>query len=171
MGAIKRQSGELLGPPHEGDYFFISQDEKGQPKKLTVGKESKIDLGALQEAVPFKRETLEKEGSTSIQGRIYDEKGSPMEGMLVFAFTNPSMFGRPLFVSEMSDRGGNYLLRLAGGGKFFLLVRTNYGGGPRSTDELLGVYKGGKPVSVRASTATTGIDITVKKMGAAASQP
>ncbi|HAM49458.1 MAG TPA: hypothetical protein DCP92_01690 [Nitrospiraceae bacterium] len=171
MGAIKRQSGQRLGPPHEGDYFFISQDEKGQPKKLRVSKDSKIDLGVLEEAVPFKRETLAQKGITSIQGTIYDENGRPMEGMLVFAFVNPSMFGRPLFVSELSDKLGHYELRLAGEGTFFLLSRTNYGGGPRSTDELLGVYKDSKPVSVKSFTTTTGIDITVKKMGGATSQP
>jgi hypothetical protein len=171
MGALERQSGEVFGPPHEGDYFFISQDEKGEPKKTRVSKDSEVDLGELQEAVPFKRETLAKEGITSIQGTIYDENGGPRAGMHVFAFVNPSMFGRPLFVSEMSDRLGHYELRVAGGGTFFLLSRANYGGGPRSTDELLGVYKDGKPVSVKSSTTTTGIDITVKKMGGAASRP
>jgi hypothetical protein len=31
MGAIRKNSGEPVGPPGNGDPFFVSQDEKGNP--------------------------------------------------------------------------------------------------------------------------------------------
>ncbi len=165
VGAIERKSGETLGPPQEGDYFFISLDKKGNPKKLTVWKGSTIDLGMVVEAVPFRRETLEKKGITSIQGTIRDDSGKPREGIAVFAFTSPTMLGRPLFVSERSDKNGRYALRLADGGKYYLRARVNYGGGPPSADELMGVYKGGRPVVVTKGQTRKGADIMVTTPG------
>jgi hypothetical protein len=171
MGVIVRQSEDPLGPPQEGDYFFISQDQKGRPKKLSIWKDSRIDLGAITGAVPFKRESLETKGITSLQGAIRDEKGTPVEGMLVFAYTHPSMFGRPLFVSERSDKSGKYLLRVSGGGTYYLLVRIDYSGGPRSTDELWGVRKGSKAVTVKTGTAAKDVDFAVSTVGVAATKP
>jgi hypothetical protein len=165
MGAIERHTGELLGPPQEGDYFFISQDKKGKPRKYTVKKNATLDLGIISGAKPFKRTTLVKKGITAMEGSILNEKGEPAAGMLVFAFTTPTMVGRPLFVSERSDKDGKYLLRLYRGGKYYLRARANYGGGPPSADEVMGIYKDGKPISIKTGQARKGIDVTVARVG------
>jgi hypothetical protein len=170
MGAIERLSGEPLGPPQEGDYFFISQDKKGKPKKYTVKKGITTDLGIITGAKPFKSATLVKKGITAIEGTILNEKGEPAEGMMVFAFTTPTMVGRPLFVSERSDKGGKYLLRLHRGGKYYLRARVNYGGGPPSADEVMGIYKDGKPVTVKTGQLRKGINIPVVRVGIAEKQ-
>jgi len=165
MGVIERLSGEPLGPPQEGDYFFISQDKKGRPKKYTVKKNTTLDLGIISGAKPFKRTTLVKKGITAIEGAILNEKGEPSEGMMVFAFTTPTMVGRPLFVSERSDKNGKYLLRLHSGGKYYLRARANYGGGPPSADEVMGIYGDGKPISIQTGQARKGINITIARVG------
>jgi len=170
MGAIERLSGEPLGPPQEGDYFFISQDKKGKPKKYTVKKGTTTDIGIISDAKPFKRSTLVKKGITAIEGKILNEKGEPAEGMMVFAFSTPTMVGRPLFVSERSDKEGKYLLRLYGGGKFYLRARANYGGGPPSADEIMGIYNEGKPVSMKRGQIRKGINIPVIRVGVAEQQ-
>jgi hypothetical protein len=167
MGAIERPAGEALGPPQEGDYFFISQDKKGKPKKYTVRKGTTIDVGVISGAKPFSRASLAKKGITSIEGVILDEKSGPIEGMMVFAFSSPTMVGRPLFVSERSDKDGKYLLRTHGGGKYYLRARANYGGGPPSADEFVGVYNNGKPVVIKTGQLRKGVNIPVARIGVA----
>lgn len=165
MGATRKTSGEQLGPPGDGDLFFISQDKSGKPKLHTVKGNKNLDLGVISEAKPFSSTSLVTEGITSIQGTISDEKGKPVAGMLVFAFPTPTMFGRPLFVSERSDKDGNYLLRLHGGGKYYLSSRANYGGGPPTAEQNIGSYAKGKPVTLQTGETVKGINITVSTPG------
>ncbi|RJR19582.1 MAG: carboxypeptidase regulatory-like domain-containing protein [Nitrospiraceae bacterium] len=165
MGATQKSSGEQLGPPEDGDLFFISQDKNGEPKLHTVKGNKNLDMGVIAEAKPFSSKTLVTEGITSIQGTITDEKGKPVAGMLVFAFPTPTMFGRPLFVSERTDKNGNYLLRLSGGGKYYLSSRANYGGGPPTAEQNIGSYAKGQPVSIQTGETVKGINITVSTPG------
>jgi len=162
IGAIERKSGESLGPPQEGDYFFIGRDKNGKPKELTVWSNSVVDLQMLSGAEPFTRATLAQKGITAIQGVLRDDYGQPMEGMLVFAYGTPEMFDRPLFVSERSDKNGKYLLRVAGGGRYYLKARADSGGGPSS---FMGVYKDGAPLAVKKGRTRRGANITVFKVG------
>lgn len=165
MGAIKRASGEDLGPPQDGDFFFISQDERGTPKIYTVKSNDSIDLGLVSGAELFSRKTLVKEGITSIEGTIYNDSGSPAKGISVFAFSGPIMIGRPLFVSDRSDKNGKYILRLYEGGAYHLKARANYGGGPPSADEAIGIYSDGKPLAIKTGETKKGIDIRIRKVG------
>lgn len=165
MGAIKRFSGEALGPPQHGDFFFISQDEKGNPRLHAVKKNTINDTGVISEAVPFNRDKLVTEGVTSIQGIIVDGEGNPVEGMLVFAFPTQVMFGRPLFVSERSKKDGTYLLRLYEGGEYYLSSRANYGGGPPTANQSMGSYANGQSIIVKTGESKKGIDITVRRVG------
>ncbi len=165
MGASKKLSGGRLGPPREGDYFFISEDEKGNSKLHMVLQFKPLDLGVIAVSGPFRSNMLVTEGITSIEGNIRDVQGKPIEGMLVFAFTTPMMVGRPLYVSERSDKIGNYLLRLYGGGKYYLRARSDYGGGPPSADEVMGIYNHGKPLSLLSMEQKKGVDIIIKGIG------
>lgn len=162
LGAMKKLSGELFGPPAEGDLFFISQDEQGKPKLHSVKKQETRDLGILA-AIPFRRSQLAKEGITSIAGVVKDADGRPMEGVLVFAFVTQSMVGRPYFVSDKTDADGRYLMRVHEGGKYFLRVRGNYGGGPPAAGEPMGVYGEREPVTVKTDEHLKGIDIITMK--------
>jgi hypothetical protein len=58
MGAIKRMSGELIGPPYDGDYFFISRDSAMNPRIFVIEKDKNLKIGTISEAVLFKRSSL-----------------------------------------------------------------------------------------------------------------
>lgn len=146
MGAIRKKSGEPVGPPGSGDPFFVSQDEKGKPRLYNVLRGTAIDVGIL-EATPFNSDTLAKEGLTAIEGTVRDVDGKPVEGILVFAFTTQTIVGRPLFVSDRTGKDGKYRLRVAEGGTYYLRLRENYGGGPLRDSELKGVYGDKEPAS------------------------
>jgi len=161
VGALDRNLGEFLGHPEEGDYFFISRDSKGNPKKLTVWRNSTIDLGRIEDAAPFKSSSLETKGITAVQGVIQDVHGRPIQGMVVMAYSAPDMMGRPLFVSGKTGPDGQYLLRVNKGGSYYLMSRQLYSSGTPADDELLGFYKDGKPVKVKTGATAKGIKIVV----------
>ncbi len=165
MGASQKFSGEMLGPPKDGDYFFISSDAGGNPKLHEVSQFKNLDMGLGEEAAPFSSKKLVKKGITSIQGAIVDTKGKAVHGMLVFAFPTATMFGRPMYVSERTGKEGKYMLRVASGGKYYLRARAHYGGGPPSADQIMGVYAKGKALDIKTGEVKNGIDITVSTMG------
>jgi hypothetical protein len=71
MGAIKRLSGDRLGPPQEGDYVFRSLNEKGQPKEYIVKAGKTLDVGTFAEAFPITPEDLSRRSvTTALEGTI-----------------------------------------------------------------------------------------------------
>lgn len=163
LGAIRKLTGEPIGPPQEGDLFFISQDKTGKPKQHVLKKGETMDIGIVAEAAPFSRATLAKEGITSVEGAILDAEDKPVEGVLVFAFMTQNMVGRPLFISDKTGRDGRYLLRVYEGGKYYLRVRSNYGGGPPAEGEIMGVYRDNEPVVVKTGESKKGVNIKASK--------
>jgi hypothetical protein len=163
MGAIKRSSGTKdVGPPLKGDLFFISSDEKGSPKVYSVKKGEEINLGTISEATPYKGWSM-KDNITYIEGRVLTD-GNPVEGALVLGYILPTMIGKPDFVSERADKDGKYILRVPGGGSYYLMARDIYGGGPPVEGSIMGVYGTKKiptAVTVKTGESTKGIDINV----------
>ncbi len=165
LGAIKRISEKKnIGPPEEGDFFFAGADEKGMPKAYIIKKGEGTDIGVISEAVPFKRAIVKlRNGITAIEGTVLDTDGKPVEGALVFAYTTPTMVGKPIFASEKTGKDGKYILRVHEGGKYYLKVRDIYGGGPPVSGAIIGGYGQEAPVAVAVKTgeSTKGIDINV----------
>jgi hypothetical protein len=84
--------------------------------------------------------------------------------MFVLGYIDPSMRGRPSFVSTSSDNEGRYQLRVDKGRTFYLKVRDIYAGGKPQAGKLVGVYgelDQPAPVETKTSSTTTGIDIQV----------
>jgi hypothetical protein len=166
LGAIKRVSSEKIGPPKEGDYFFASTDDKGLPMSYLVENGRKNDIGTISEAIPFQK-SASKPGVeiTSIEGTILDTEGNPVEGALVFAHTARTMVGKPLFASERSGKDGHYTLRVHDSGRYYLRVRSVYGGGPPAIGDIIGVYGEKEPlaVSTRKGEKVQGVNILVKR--------
>lgn len=129
VGAIKRARGVRIGPPDVGDHFLVAQDEKGIPLKFSVAAPGTRDIGMISGARPY-RVSSEIKGITALEGIVLDRHDRPVEGAMVFAFSGAAVVGKPLFVSNRSDREGKFLLRTHEGGTYFLKVRDTFGGGP-----------------------------------------
>jgi hypothetical protein len=161
MGSIKRMSGELIGPPQDGDYFFISQDSEGLPFVYAIEKDKNLNIGIIAEATPFKR--VIPEDATGITGIIRDLSSNPVEGAIVFAYFTETMTGLPPFTSYRTGKDGKYFISVSHSGKYYLRVRDVYGGGPPVAGALMGAYGEEKPAAVTIKTGeiTEGIDIKV----------
>ncbi len=163
LAAIKRLSGEVIGPPRDGDYFFISQDNEGVPLVYMIENGRSMSVGVISEAVPFKRAV--PAGTPGISGTIYDLNGNPVEGAIVFAYFTETMTGLPPFTSYRTGKDGRYMINVSGGGNYYLRVRDLYGGGPPVPGAVMGNYGEEKPaaVEVKAGEVTEGVDVKIVK--------
>lgn len=162
LGAIKRISAmHPFGPPSSGDFVYPSHatELKGKQKLYRVVKWETIDVGTINNIVPFDREKHSYKGLvTAIEGTVYLDDGKPAFDAIVFAYDKPEMSGNPLYVSEPTDLNGKYILRIGKPGLYYLRVRGGYGGGMPATGTIMG---GGSPsgVKVVADKTIKGIDI------------
>ncbi|RMG03854.1 MAG: carboxypeptidase regulatory-like domain-containing protein [Nitrospirae bacterium] len=163
IGAIKRKDGrKMVGPPDEGDLFYLSRSVTNEPVTFRVETGRVTDTGDLKGAVPYVRRY---EGNiTGVSGRVLNENGKPVEGAIVFAYPAPGMIGVPEFVSERTGKDGRYLLRVDRAGSYYLRVRSVYGGGPPMEGEIVGKFGENAPAEVVLKTGRVkeGIDIKVR---------
>lgn len=161
LGAIKRKTADEAGPLQDGDLFLPFYAD-GAPIAYPVTRGSSTNLGVVTGVKPFSKAILKTgEGITAILGIVTDSHGKPLENVMVLAFNNASMLGRPLFISEMTGKDGRYMLRLYEGGDYYLKIRSSYGGGAMKAGEIMGNYGADKPapVAVKSGAVTKGIDI------------
>ncbi len=162
ISAIKRLSGERIGPPRTGDYVFRSLDDQGNPKEYIVQAGSSIDIG-LVSAAPLKPERLLSHAvTTSIEGVVKGKGGKPVADAVVAAFVTPVMQGRPLFVSEKTGKDGKYILRVPPG-TYFLRARNAFASGPPQEGQIVGYFGEGEaaPVTVKERERKKGTNINV----------
>lgn len=154
LASVKHFDPKDVGPPKKGEIIMLSRDAKGEPAAYSLASGETRDIGTLAEAVPFDPAMLQagSKGITAIEGRIVGEDGKPIAGVPVFAFTTPATVGRPLFASERSDSDGKFLLRVHGGGTYYLKVRGKYGGGQPGQDSVLDGEKDEQLASVTVAT-------------------
>jgi len=151
---IKRADQLGSGPPRRGDVILLSLDSKEQPVAYSLKAGEKLDIGMLAGGVVFDSEMVRTVGKdiTAIAGRVVGEEGLPISGAAVFAFTTPSAVGRPLFVSDLSDSDGRFLLRVSQGGTYYIKVRSKHGGGQPSQDSVLDGVKGEQLIKITVAT-------------------
>lgn len=154
LAYIKHADPYDVGPPKTGETILISRDPQGQPIPYAVRAGELRDIGKLCEAVPYDPSIALTTGKeiTAIEGRILGEDGKPIPGVPVFAFLTPAAIGRPLFTSERSDRDGVFLLRVDKGGRYYLKIRGNYGGGRPGEDSVMDGEKDEKLTAVSVQT-------------------
>lgn len=160
MGAIKRLSGEPIGPPLDGDFFLIKRDKDGIAVAYNIEKDKEQSTGVVAEAVPFKRKIAE--GVSGISGTIVDMGGDPVERAIVFAYINDTLTGVPPFASYRTGPDGKYIITMDKGGNYFLRVRDVYGGGPPAEGSVMGGYGEERPAAVAVKTGEITPDITIK---------
>jgi hypothetical protein len=163
LGAVKRMTSERIGPPQKGDYVFRSLDEQGKPKEYIIKAGEILDAGELLGAEPVKAEALAKKPpKTAIEGTVFDMAGKPVVDAVVVAFTTPTLKGKPLFVSDRTDKDGKYLLRLEPG-TYYLRARNSFNSGPPEPGQIVGYYGEGTPapVTVKKDEIVKGADFKV----------
>jgi hypothetical protein len=162
MGAIKRLSGEQIGPPQDGDYFFNSLDEEGNPIVYLIEKEKGLNAGVIAKAEPFKRTIyVGVPGLSGISGKILDYRNDPIEGAIVFAYITKTMTGLPAFTSYSSGKDGRFIITMDKGRNYYLRVRDAYGGGPPLSGDVIGVYGENAPAVVPVKTGEMLEDIVI----------
>jgi len=164
IGAIRRKDGrKRIGPPDVGDLFYLSRSVTLEPVTFTVKKGQTTDAGDLSGATVYSGYPLT--GITGVRGRVLDENSKPVEGAIVFAYSSARMIGMPLFVSERTGKDGRYLLRVERGGKYYLRVRSVYGGGPPVEGEIVGKFGEKSPAELTLETGRIreGVDIKVRR--------
>jgi hypothetical protein len=163
--AQKDPNGEL-GPPTVSELHYFHGDAEWNPVPLTVTSGAKLNLGILTRVFMWTPEMITRDkGITSIEGVVTDMGGKPLERALVFAYLSKEVTGRPVFISERTDKNGRYLLRVHDGGTFFLKVRSVYGGGVPEAGEFLNITEEFKPfwVTLKKDQKLQGINLQVKK--------
>ena len=167
VSALKRASGEAIGPPREGDLIY-PQDRtalKSEQENYFINKGKNTDIGIITEAVPYKVESSASNLEiTAIEGRIVDTQGNPVPDAIAFAYTLPKFTGKALLASARSDTNGKYFLRVCKEGSYFIKIRTTREGGHPVEGEIIGVYGNDAPlaVMVKAGEIKTGIDVIGK---------
>jgi len=160
IGALQQISGGNVGPPEEGDYFFISKERDGRPRIYSVKEGVSREIGVLAEAVPF--HAFPADVISGIEGTILNAEGKPAKGTIVFAFATPEMVGQALFVSNRTGKDGKYVLRVHRGGTYYLAVRDVHGGGPPEGGMVISGHST-IPAKVKEGEVTKGLDIKVRR--------
>lgn len=163
IGAVKRLSGDRLGPPQEGDYIFRSLDDKGKPKEYMIQADKVLDVGTFTGAFQITDKELgERRITTALKGTIVNQEWLPVPDAVVIAFTDPYLGKKPLFASNKSDKDGKYILPLTEG-TYYLRVRNSFAAGPPEPGQIVGYYGEGTPVpvSIKDCEVIEGIDFQV----------
>jgi hypothetical protein len=163
LRAVRRQSGESMGVPQAGDYFYAGLDEKGKLRIFTIESGKTLNVGTISEAELLTAESFPSYSvTTAIEGIIADTEGKPVKDAVVVAFPNASISGKPLFVSEKTDKDGKYILRLTPG-TYYLRARNLFASGPPEPGQIVGYYGDGvpAPITVKDGERMKGINFQV----------
>ena len=165
LTAAYKNPEDEMGPPKAKELHYFHGDATWNPLPIVVKSGVRLNMGVL---VPFlwTPNTIQRDKDvTSIEGVVADLEGKPLEGALVFGYLSTAITGRPVFISEKTDKNGKYQLRVHDGGTFYLKVRSVYGGGAPEAGESLNITDEFKPVAVtlRKHQKLQGIALQVKK--------
>ena len=163
LSVVKRMSGDRFGVPQVGDYALLQTDPKGRLKEYVIKAGAVLNAGTIAGVVPIRPHDIAKRATkTAIAGVVFDTNGTPVENAVVIAYLDPSVKGKPLFISERSGKEGKYILRLTAG-TYYLRVRNNLTGGSPEPGQIVGYYGEGEPapVEVKDGEIVKDIDFTV----------
>lgn len=160
----QKNPGAEIGPASEDEYLYFHGDADGNALPLIVRKGADVKLGQLK-AFLWKPDMIKRDkGITAVEGVVVDTGEKPVERAIVLAYYNSAGNGRPVFVSDRTDRNGRYQLRTNDGGTFFLKVRGVVGGGKPASGEYLNTTEEFEPVMVNLKKDEKLKGVTLKVM-------
>jgi len=165
LTAAQKDPDTDVGPPQIDEFHYFHGDDEGTSRPIIVASGAQVDLGILLPFIWSPASIQRDKGITAVEGIVTDMKGIPVEGALVFAYLSSNISGRPIFISDKTDKNGKYLLRVHDGGTFYLKVRSVYGGGAPEAGEFLNTTEEFKSfsVSLKKDQRLQGINLQVKK--------
>jgi hypothetical protein len=158
IGVVYKGLWDHNGPPRGKDINFIGMESDGRLKVHLVKDREETEMGVIPEVDIIKNMDVRDElNVTAIEGYVLDENGEPAEKAIVLAYTTAADDSQPLFISDITGKNGQFVLRLQKGGKYFL--RARYRDKTRTFGEAAPA-----PVAVNVETgkSVSGIDVKVK---------
>lgn len=161
--ARKRADGGVAGPLRKGDLFGYFP---GNPVTIAQGAVARVALPAtslrLRNAPAY---SSGYSAPASIEGRIFDKAGKPVQGVYAALYDNPDLLNRPVFLSDITGADGRYRLPVPVPGKYYLGARSGYGGSPAPGGHY-GRYEGNAEhaVTIHDGDDLKGIDLTVMEI-------
>ena len=158
--ARRRAGGGVAGPLRKGDLFGYFP---GNPLAVVQGKVTRIALPAT--LLKLRNAPVYSSGYSapaSIEGRILDKTGRPVQGVYAALYDNPDLLNRPVFLSDVTGADGKYRLPVPVPGRYYLGARSGYGGSPAPGD-LYGRYEGNAEHAVvfKEGDRMEGVEIVV----------
>lgn len=151
-----------IGPAVEKEYFYFHGDAEGNAISLIVENGKGINLGQLKAFLWTPDLVKRDKGVTAVEGVVVDTEGKPVERVIVLAYYNAEGQGRPVFISDRTDKKGKYQLRTDEGGTFYLKVRGVVGGGKPTSGEYLNTTREFQPVMVTLKKGESLKDVLLK---------
>lgn len=158
---VRQGSSEALGPLLAGDLLFTTEAAGGNALQVSGNAGDQLHLGTFTISTEFAGYPEDVE--TGITGRVVDDKGAPVAGIRVLAFTNPEMFSGLYAVAPLSDDEGWFRLHLVSNAEVYLQAQEEIGPGLPLEGRLFGVY-GGKEarlIKVKQGNRVEQVDIVV----------
>jgi hypothetical protein len=167
--AAQKNPTDPIGPPTKSELIYLHADATGTARPLHLASGERLNLGRVT-ATPWLPEQIQRDqGITAVKGIVVDQKGTPVANAVVFASLTKGTMGRPTFISERTDTNGQFLLRVSGGGIYYLKVRSVLGGGAPQTGEFLNTTEEFTPleITLQQDQIRQGVTLTVKKFSRA----
>jgi len=136
MGALIRPKGKGPGPPRPGERYFFVGDAGGDLRVFEVKTRLMTPAGRVDGVPPgmFR----EFDAFMTIKGRVVDERGEPLAGMVVTLKDSPRT-ARPRYVSKPTGADGAFEMRVPPGGYYVMAREAIRGGRPRP-GSYIGTY-------------------------------
>jgi len=163
-GQLRNTPGPLFGAPRIGDQIYMIQEQDETGYRVQVVLEEVLDIGLQEEFWTFSG--MNQQSETGISGRVLDDQGQPVMGLLVFAFADPGTNTTPLAISSRSGEDGHFHLPMVAEGQVYLRARKNYQGGQPQAEDYVGVPNDDNPagVNVKKGQVVSGVEVIVRKL-------
>jgi hypothetical protein len=155
----KRKGDRLVGPVSSGDLYGYYPFN---PVEVRSGRTLEVEIPCIVK----KKELYPSGGATVVRGTLRDREGRLVGGAYAFVYTDEVVgHEKPLSVSPVTGSDGRYVLRLPGGGTFYLGAREEYGINPQPREQY-GLYPGTPDHSVllEAGKDLEGVDIILEEI-------
>lgn len=155
--ARERRGEGRIGPLGVGDEYAYYP---GNPIYLREGKKAVVDLPFLRVARDTKEALREAARGPRVSGRVTYGDGSPVRGVYACLYTGPEPMGMPAFVSGKTGEDGGFVVRVTGGGIYYLVARSAIGR-PLEQGEYVAFYKGEAGHRILVETGKDTADLVI----------